>query len=100
MDNNQIEKYISIGKYEEALNILNSIEKERPLFTDEDLLKKYVLSFIYLDRGDFEKGIIIADKLIKEAHKENNILMEIDGIIAKTENSSALGLFEESLKSI
>ncbi len=100
MDDNQIEKYISIGKYEDALNNLKLIEKERILSTDEDLLKKYVLSFISLDKGDFEKGIRIADKLIKEAYEENNILGEINGIIAKTENTSTLGLFKESLKLI
>ena len=40
MDDNQIEHYISNGKYKEAFEALNSIQSERKLSENEILKKK------------------------------------------------------------
>ena len=90
MDDNQIEHYISNGKYQEAFEALNSIQSERKLSENEILKKKYVEIFLCLDNGDFQKGRDIADEMIKLSIKYKNKLGEIDGLIAKVENSYSL----------
>ena len=97
---NEIEYCISIGKYHQALELLNSIEKEKSLSNEEYLSKQYVEIFILLDKGEFQEGCDLADEMIKNCKMQKNSLREIDAIIAKTENSNCLGLFEESLKLI
>ena len=69
-DTNQIENLVSYGKYNEALNILNSIEKQRSLQDDEYLIKKYILIFICLDKGEFLRGKVLADEMITESKKK------------------------------
>ena len=97
-DINQIENLISHGKYQEAFNILSSIEKQRTLLNNELLIKKYVSIFICLDKGEFVRGRVLADEMIAESQKNNNILREIDALIAKTENTICLALFNESFQ--
>ncbi len=93
---NQIEFLISIGKYSQVLELFKSLEITRTLSDDESLLKMYVQVFIYLDKGDFQKGVDLADKMIKQSKNQNNSLREIDAILGKIENSICLGLFNES----
>ncbi|MBY9005929.1 MAG: tetratricopeptide repeat protein [Candidatus Lokiarchaeota archaeon] len=95
---NKIEKQISVGNYNQALEILNSIKKERELSNEEDLIRKYVSCFIYLDKGKYKEGRILAIKIIKESRRKGYILREIDGIIALIENNLSLGLIKESIK--
>ncbi|MBN1217042.1 MAG: tetratricopeptide repeat protein [Candidatus Lokiarchaeota archaeon] len=95
-----IEKYISIGQYEQALAFLKSIEGERELTNEEELLRKYSEIFILLDKGEFQKGSLLADEMINDAQKQGDKLKEIDALIAKTENSNCLGLFDESFELI
>ncbi len=100
INKNQIENLVLHGRYQEALNILNSIEKQRTLLNDESLIKKYIYIFICLDKGEFERGRILADEMIAESQKNKNILREIDALIAKTENTICLTLFNESFQII
>ncbi len=96
----EINNYISCGKYIEALEIISSIEKERSLVDDEILLKNYIQIFKYIDEGEFQKGIDCADELIKESKEKRNFLYELDAIIGKIENIINLGSIEEALKLI
>ncbi|MBY9006669.1 MAG: tetratricopeptide repeat protein [Candidatus Lokiarchaeota archaeon] len=100
-DNNKnIEKYISHGKYQEALEKLLSIKKERSLSEEEIFTYKFLEIFICLDKGEFQKGREIADEMIKESKDKKNLIREVDAILGKTENSICLGLFDESLELI
>ncbi len=92
----QYEYYISYGKYQEALEILNSIKEERTLSEDETFLVQYLHIFICLDKGEFQKGRELADEMIKECKEKNNILRELDALLGKIENSICLGLLDES----
>ena len=98
--NDQLNKFISVGHFQKALNLLNSVNKERSLSDDEILTKMYAKIFIYLDKGDFQEGRTLADKMIEEAKKRNNNLREIDGYLGKIEHSLCLGLMDELLKLI
>ncbi|MBY8982536.1 MAG: tetratricopeptide repeat protein [Candidatus Lokiarchaeota archaeon] len=103
MSNNQyieIDHFIAHGKYVEALDIISSIKKERELSDKEILLKKFIMIYIYLDKGEFQKGKDAAEALIQESQNKNNLLFEIDAIIGKIENIINLELFEESFKLI
>ncbi len=95
-ENKELEAFISYGKYQQALKLLNSIEKERTLMDDEDLIKLYIQSIIHLDKGMFQKGKTLASELIKKAKEKNNILRELDGINAKIEHLVCLTLFNEA----
>jgi len=63
-------------------------------------LRKYSEIFILLDKGEFQKGSLLADEMINDAQKQGDKLREIDALIAKTENSNCLGLFDESFELI
>ncbi|MBY9006671.1 MAG: tetratricopeptide repeat protein [Candidatus Lokiarchaeota archaeon] len=95
-----VDNYISIGQYSQALTFLKSIENERQLTNKELLSKQYVEIFILLDKGEFQKGCDLADEMINNSRLQKNKLREIDAIIAKTENSNCLGLFNDSFKFI
>ncbi len=64
------------------------------------MLRKYSEIFILLDKGEFQKGSLLADEMINDAQKQGDKLREIDALIAKTENSNCLGLFDESFELI
>lgn len=99
MSNNklsEVEQLISYGEYKKALDLLNATEKKKQLSDDEILLKKYIQIFIHLDEGEFQKGRDIADDLLVDSIKKNNILRSIDAYIGKTENTICLGFYEES----
>ena len=85
-DQNQIELWISHGKYQQALENFISFEKIRSLSDDEILTKKLAQIYIYLDKGEFHNGVKIADEMIKEAQLQDNKLREIDAILGKLEN--------------
>ena len=91
---------IKYGKYQEALKILNSIQKENPLSDDDLLKKKYVQIFICLDKGEFQKGIKLADEMIQESQERKNKLRECDAYIGKIENYMCLGFINEGLEII
>ena len=74
-DDNKILKvnnYISCGNFQSALETIKLIEEERKLTDDESLLKKYAQIFVYLDKGEFQQGRNLADKMIKESRKKVN----------------------------
>ncbi|MBY9006149.1 MAG: tetratricopeptide repeat protein, partial [Candidatus Lokiarchaeota archaeon] len=98
--NNQIEQFISIGRYSQALELFKSIEKTRILSDDEILLKKYAQIYICLDKGKFQKGRDLADEMRKESKTKNKPLYEIDALLGKIENSICIGLFDESFSLI
>ncbi|MBY9006860.1 MAG: tetratricopeptide repeat protein [Candidatus Lokiarchaeota archaeon] len=100
MEKNQLDHYISYGKYQEALEILNLIQRDGILSDDEYLKKLYVQIFICLDNGEFHKGRELADKMIEESRKRGNILMEIDALIGMIENNSSLTMFNEAFELI
>ncbi len=93
----QVNEYISHGKFQSALETIKLIEEERKLSDDESLIKKYARIFLYLDKGKFQLGRTLADEMIKESRKQNNILREIDAFIGKIENTICLGVIEKSL---
>ncbi|MBY9005928.1 MAG: hypothetical protein KGD63_04140 [Candidatus Lokiarchaeota archaeon] len=97
---NKIKNLISCGKYQKAFDIINSIDEKRSLSEYEYLWKNYLLSFIHLDKGEFQKGVIQADIMIKESKSKLNILGEIDGYIAKIENIILLAYFNEGFQLI
>ncbi len=92
---NQINHFISNGKFQQALEIINSNKKKRILPEDGSLLKMYIEIFIHLDKGDFKKGSKIADEMISESQKKENFLRKIDAITGKIENIINLGLYQE-----
>ncbi len=96
--NDLIENCILHGKFHEALNSLNSIERRRVLSDNELLMKKLTKIYICIDKGDFKKGRSIADEMIKLSQEKNNILREIDGLIGKVENMLCLVLYNDALQ--
>ena len=93
---NRISDLISCGKYQDAFKELEEIKKERSLTEKEKLDKKYISIFIYLDKGEFLKGVEIADHLIKECKEKKLLLMEIDALLGKIENIIHLGLIDKA----
>ena len=96
----QLNEYISHGQFLNALESIKLINEERELSEDESLIKKKIEIFIYLDKGEFEQGRILADKMFEEAKKQKNIIREIDALLGKTEHTICLGLMDESLNQI
>ena len=93
----ELEYNITHGKFKQALEHLNSIKKEKSLSDDEVLIGKYIQSFIYLDSGNFKKGVEIAEEMMNDAQEKFNYIRELDAIIARAENSISLALFNDSL---
>ena len=92
-ENPHLEAFICNGQYQQALKLINSIEKERSLSIDENLIKKYVLSFIYLDKGEFKNGKTVAEEIIKESKLKNLIIFHIGrNNISKFRNESIKNL--------
>ncbi|MBY9006670.1 MAG: tetratricopeptide repeat protein [Candidatus Lokiarchaeota archaeon] len=94
---NLVDNYISRGKFKKALEILDSIGNKESKSDDLILLRKYINIFIYLDEGEFLKGSVESDKLIKQSKILNNPLGEINGLIGKIENILNLGKYHECL---
>ncbi len=103
MSNNkltEIEHLVLHGKYQQALKILNSVEKKRTITDDEMLMKLYLMIFVHLDKGEFQKGRDLADEMLKISKEQNNKLRMIDSYIGKTENTICLSFYEESSNTI
>ncbi|MBY9007484.1 MAG: tetratricopeptide repeat protein [Candidatus Lokiarchaeota archaeon] len=95
--NKQLDHKIIYGEFKPALKLLNSIEEKNGLSENEILIKKYIQSFICLNKGDFKKGYEIAQEMMENAQEGFNLIREIDAIIAKVENNVQLNHINECL---
>ncbi|MFX0092060.1 MAG: tetratricopeptide repeat protein [Candidatus Hodarchaeota archaeon] len=90
-------QFISEGKYDEALQILESLEKQENSSSNEQLLC-YLLKGALLNKtGRYEESLKLAENALKESLKLKKDLWAVDAIISILEASWNLGKHETTL---
>lgn len=96
----QAEELLTQMKYNQALEIVESIEKKE-ILTQDDLLTCQILkSQILTGKGVFEEGRRLAEAALTESQRQRKTLHEVDARIALAAAIEELGKYEESLKQI
>ncbi|MFX1316373.1 MAG: tetratricopeptide repeat protein [Promethearchaeota archaeon] len=96
----QAEQLKIAGKYEEALNIINNLEKQKG-FTKEDLLNLHIhKSSILLDLGHLNDAKDLAEKVLQQSDKLKNYDKSIDALYLISLVYWRLGKLEDAFKTI
>jgi len=96
----QTEELLTQMKYNQALQILESIEKKETLTQDDLLTCQILKSQIMTGKGVLEEGRRLAEAALTESQRQRKTLHEVDARIALAAALEALGKFEASLKQI
>lgn len=93
----QAEKLMIEGKFNEALKIVEDIEKREPLPVTELLTFRLLKSKILNKQGHYEKALKLAEQILQESQNLGQSLQEIDAIIEIATALDRLGRIDESL---
>jgi tetratricopeptide (TPR) repeat protein len=96
----QIEELISQTRFDEALQIVQHLEKEESLSPEDHLTCLLYKTQIFTGKGEFEKGFRLAENFFVKSQELGNPLREIDALIAQADALEKIGKYDESLKLI
>ena len=95
-----VNKLITKGEYEEALQLVESFENECKKNNKEHIKCIISKSNIFNKLGRYDKALILSEKAILESEKKNLILLKLDSVISKAHSLWRLGKLDESLETI
>ncbi|MFX0087162.1 MAG: tetratricopeptide repeat protein [Candidatus Hodarchaeota archaeon] len=96
----QVKELLTQMKYNQALPIIESIEKKETLTQDTFLTYQILKSQILTGKGVYEEGRRLAEAALTESQRQRKTLHEVDARIALAAALEALDKYEESLKQI
>ncbi|MFX0185198.1 MAG: tetratricopeptide repeat protein [Candidatus Hodarchaeota archaeon] len=96
----QAEELLTQMKYNQALQIIESIEQKETLTQDDLLTCQILKSRILTGKGVYEEGRRLAEAALTESQRQKKTLHEIDAHIALAAALEALLKIEASLKQI
>ncbi|MFX0207709.1 MAG: tetratricopeptide repeat protein [Candidatus Hodarchaeota archaeon] len=96
----QAEELLTQMKYNQALPIIESIEKKESLTQDDLLMCQILKSQIMTGKGVYEEGRRLAEAALTESQRQRKTLYEVDARIALAAALEELDKIEESLKQI
>jgi len=89
------ENLMNGGKLEEALLIINDLERMEDLPNSNLILCYLLKSFIFFRTGKFEEGLEVAKKAFKQSQRLKNNLLKIDSLLSMARLLLALGSYEK-----
>ncbi|MFX1251632.1 MAG: tetratricopeptide repeat protein [Promethearchaeota archaeon] len=93
----QAEELMIEGKFNEALKIVEDIEKRESLPVTEQLTFRLLKSKILNKQGHYEKALKLAERLLQESQNLKQSLQELDALIEMAIALERLGKIDESL---
>ncbi|MFX1253406.1 MAG: tetratricopeptide repeat protein [Promethearchaeota archaeon] len=95
-----IGQLIHKGQLDEAFQLVGSFEIKKNLSIDEHLKCLLLKSKLMNKWGRYEKGLRLAEQILKETYKSGRHFQEIDAIIIMSEALWRLGKFDKGLEKI
>jgi tetratricopeptide (TPR) repeat protein len=92
--------FISAGKLDKALEIINKLDRSHQLSNDEDLIRSHLKSEIHYRYGEYEKAENLSRLILEKSHNQGNQLQAVEALIMISTILWRVGKFPESLKSI
>jgi tetratricopeptide (TPR) repeat protein len=99
-DLQQVEQLLMQAKLEEALEIVERVEKDKEISTEDRLAGQILKSHILTSKGEYEKGLEVAETVLIEIKKQNNLLQWLDAHIAIARALGRLERYSDSLEEI
>ncbi|MFX1534732.1 MAG: tetratricopeptide repeat protein [Promethearchaeota archaeon] len=96
----QVEKLLYEGKFNEALQIVNTVEKDNTLTTDDRLTCQLLKGTLLNKQGKFEEALQIANKVLQESQSLGKALQTIDAVFIMADAYIVLGRFNEALETL
>ncbi|MFX1251038.1 MAG: tetratricopeptide repeat protein [Promethearchaeota archaeon] len=96
----RIKELINQGKFKEALQIVEILEKREDLPVNERLTGYLLKSTIMNKQGEYRKGLEIAKQVYNEGKELKDSLQQLDALITMIESSIKLGKQDQGLKLI
>jgi tetratricopeptide (TPR) repeat protein len=100
LDESEVKELLSKGRFNEALQIVDTLEKNENLSDANQLRCQLFKSQILTRIGCFEEGLKIAEKVLKECQDQNLPILMMDASIATAEALESLGTPNEGLEII
>lgn len=95
-----VNRLITKGEYEEALQLVESVEKDCKKNNKEHIKCIISKSNIFNKLGRYDKALILSESAIVESEKKNFTLLRLDSVISKAHSLWRLGKLDESLETI
>ncbi|MFX0063268.1 MAG: tetratricopeptide repeat protein [Candidatus Hermodarchaeota archaeon] len=96
----RIKQLINQGKFKEALQIVEILEKKEDLPVNERLTGYLLKSTIMNKQGDYRKGLELAKQVYDEIKERESSLQQLDALITMIEALIRLGKREQGLRMI
>ncbi|MFX0050611.1 MAG: tetratricopeptide repeat protein [Candidatus Hodarchaeota archaeon] len=97
---NKIEKLIQEGNFDEALKKEEAIESKEDLPKKTRLKLQALKSQLLIEKGEFESGLKLADKLFEESKEIREHLLMIDALVSRVSALCGLGKLNECLEAV
>jgi tetratricopeptide (TPR) repeat protein len=94
------EQLMHQGKVDEARPLIEALEKEESLPSDDRLTWQLLKSQLLITTGDYEASQQLADQVWKESQERGKLLQAVDACIVKIEALVEGGDYKESFKVI
>ncbi|MFQ5978348.1 MAG: tetratricopeptide repeat protein [Candidatus Heimdallarchaeota archaeon] len=94
------EQLMHQGKVDEARPLIEALEKEETLPSDDRLTWQLLKSQLLITTGDYNASQQLADQVWKESLERRKLLLGVDASIVMAEASGELGKYEDSLAAI
>ncbi|MFW9995344.1 MAG: tetratricopeptide repeat protein [Candidatus Odinarchaeota archaeon] len=79
----QVELFIQEGNLDEALEKIENLESKEDLDKTTSIKRQILKSLIYIQMGDCDRGLKLAEKSLEEVREIDNPLLMVDAIIAR-----------------
>lgn len=88
------------GKYDEALELLGTLEQRRDLSTTDQLECRLLKCTILTRRGKFEEALLLAEQVLNESQDRGLHLHAVDALSGIADTLYRLGRYDETLEVI
>jgi tetratricopeptide (TPR) repeat protein len=97
---NKIENLVQEGNLDEALEKEEAIESKEDLPVKTHLKIQILKSQILIEKGEYEKGLKLAEKLFEESKEIGELLLMIDTLVFRVSALCGLGKLNECLETV
>ena len=96
----RIEQLLDVGNYNEALQVVETLEQRDDLPPTDRFACHLHRSTILKGLGQYEEGLRLAEIVLKESQRRRKRLYVVDALIARAEALIELGRFDAGLDAI
>ncbi|MFX0065800.1 MAG: tetratricopeptide repeat protein [Candidatus Hermodarchaeota archaeon] len=92
------EKLLSEGKFDEALQIINTLEKQKILESSDWFEGQLLKSSLLNKQGKYEEALELAKLILDETRERENYLQSVDALTIMADALTFLGRLDEGLE--